>query len=131
MVPQVNATARDISFDFKDSCNCCSCDDEFPVYVNTQGVVEKFNPQKAQDEREALRRSISHLRAIIESREDLHPKASIHMERSLSGTIGEIKEDSPRHMSYAELKKIKRLLDSPVFHGQIVENVMTGRHSPP
>lgn len=129
MVPQVNATARDIKFDIQNSCNCCDCDEDEKVYVNSKGHVEKFDPKKAQDEREALKRSISHLRAIIEARESLYPRNSLKIERTLSESVGEITEDSPRHMSKAELQKIKKLLQSPIFNGQEIEEVLTKREN--
>ena len=61
--------ARDVTFEFNDSCNCC-CFGSKPdlkkmAYVDSKGVVQPFDPRKAADEREAMQRSISHLQQVI------------------------------------------------------------------
>lgn len=68
-VPSVNAKARDITIEFTDSCNwCCWCcrSDDTPIYINSQGKAEVFDPKKASDERQSLQRSLSNLQKKVD-----------------------------------------------------------------
>ena len=66
---QISPQARDITFSFADSFNCCrSCrtpDDR--MYVNSQGQLERYKVHKANGSPEqAFERAISHLNLTME-----------------------------------------------------------------
>lgn len=68
----IRPTAHDITFDFKDSCNCCGTrrNPTDQVYVTRRGVVERFRIDKAANIDEAIRHAVenvqNHLDAICE-----------------------------------------------------------------
>lgn len=67
----VEPKARDLTFEFNDSCNCCcwnfrrSPRSSTPVYVNSLGEVSKFDSKKAVDIKTAINRSLSNLQVQL------------------------------------------------------------------
>lgn len=83
MVPSLQASsqARDITIELNNSCNCC-CFDRFrnrknpqtKMYVNSLGVAEKYDPEKAVDPQAALKRAIENLNRVIDYNASLSQK---------------------------------------------------------
>lgn len=68
---RVDTTARDLTLNLHDSCNCC-CWGRKPspktrVYVKHTGEVVAFDAKKTKDTREAMLRCISNLSHIIDN----------------------------------------------------------------
>ena len=63
----VQPQARDIIFDFKDSCNCCGRrpDPTRQVYVSRRGTVETFKRSKAPDVDQAVRNALENVQSTI------------------------------------------------------------------
>lgn len=73
------AQARDVSFEFNNSCNCfgwCKSgpSDNTQVYINSDGVAVKFDAKKATDEIEANRKTIERLLNRIDEMAEQHNK---------------------------------------------------------
>jgi sugar diacid utilization regulator len=68
----VNTTARDLTLNLHDSCNCCcwgkpKLSPKTRVYIKHTGEVVVFDNKLAKDSREAMLRCISNLNHIIEN----------------------------------------------------------------
>lgn len=109
----VSPKARDINITFEDSCNgCCWCwriPNETPVYITSQGKAVRFDPQKAYDEREAMKRCMSNLQHKI----DAILKANALDQEKSQEIMGRIKnlapEDSPK-LTLGTLDTINEML---------------------
>lgn len=102
----VNPQARDIVFDFRDSCNCCtSCKPGSPqaYYVNSQGQLEPYKLRKAMhDTSQAFTRALSHLNATLERRVisfDGDPSVFQRKAESILASIHAIQSISPSHIA--------------------------------
>ena len=89
----VSTQFRDIKIDVGDSCNCCCWGSppppSTPVYVNSQGVAVKFDAKKADDERQAMARSIANLQAHIARLASHHPDDTMAVMTEIDEHVGE------------------------------------------
>jgi hypothetical protein len=110
----VSGHARDLNIQLNDSCNCCCfqwrrrVNPEMQVYVNSYGEVVRFDPRKAADETEALRRCVSNLQAIIGEMADARSKDRVEILAEIDRRIVELKADSPTPIT---LEMVQGMLD--------------------
>jgi|AntRauTorckE5430_2_1112549.scaffolds.fasta_scaffold119443_1 predicted P-loop ATPase/GTPase len=98
MALNVAPRARDVTIQFKDSCNwCCWCcrsvTDETQVYINTKGHAVVFDPKKAEDERTALRRTISNLNRKIEQVASQSHRHTEEVRKELQEKLGKVLDE--------------------------------------
>lgn len=82
----VDTTARDLTLNLHDSCNCCCWGGRrfspmTQVYVRENGEVLVFDSRKAKDKREAMARCVSNLEHIIENMKvdtDMYKKEALN-----------------------------------------------------
>ena len=89
----INSQIHDIEIDVSDSCNCCCWGSppppSTPVYINSAGRAVKFDAKKADDERQAMARSIANLQAHITKLAELHPEDSLVIMSEIDEHVGE------------------------------------------
>ena len=96
----LNAQARDLRIDLRDSCNCCCFGKPInpgtPVYINDDGIVVKFDIKKAVDERRAMKKSLSNLERHIERISIQMQKDKEEMKQEIERRVGlELNSDPP------------------------------------
>lgn len=101
----VSPQARDITFDFRDSCNCCtSCKPRKPqaYYVNSQGQLEPYSTRKARyNTTQAFNRAISNLNVTLERRVisfDGDPSVFQRKADAILASIYSLQTISPSHI---------------------------------
>lgn len=116
--------ARDITFEFNNSCNCCRplkkrpLSDDTPMYVHASGEAELFSVRKTKDELESIRRSISVLREIICENSILAEKDIEEVSSKIENEIGTcLHDEPPPHVTLGTINKIKTVIDS-LFYGE-------------
>lgn len=123
MVVKVSPAGRDLVFDFKDSCNCkCSCfgkKKEEPhenalMYVRPNGVVERFDPGKADDEKKRLEESVANLRAIIHNLSEEQQKDHSKALEAVETHIDEKLHEQP-YVTWGLLQRVSGAVSSIFF----------------
>lgn len=110
----VSPKARDISIELNNSCNWCCCfgwcrpvTDETRVYVNSRGEAEVFDPKKAADEREALRRCLSNLQKKIDEIAAASTKETEEVKAEFRRRFAEIEQkEDPAPLTLGALDRI-------------------------
>lgn len=96
--------ARDVTFEFHDSCNCCCWEDkpnlQGRAYVDSKGLVQPFDPKKASDERESLKRSISHLQQIIANMAEEQAKDKEEVLKIIAERVTPLTPSDPKPMTF-------------------------------
>ena len=120
MIPPITLTANTRARDvvLNDSCNCCCFASKRPncmrnVYISESGIVYPFDPKKADDEREALKRTISNLQRVIA---DLSMKNAMDNEkvmRHISQHIVHLDPVVPPLITYDMVSRIIGYVNSP------------------
>lgn len=94
------ARARDIPIEVESSCNCCWFKSS-PVrpstflYINERGEAVIFDPKKADDERQALRRCYSNLQKQVQEIAVENSYNSIKMQKEVEERVGIDFEEEP------------------------------------
>lgn len=114
-----DSRARDITFTFEDSCNCCCFkwrvrgrpSENTPVFVQDYGVVERYNPRKTQNEIVAIKRSISNLQKRLEYVSQVHQRHYPQIMDQIETDLGEnLSEDRQEPLTYGYIERINELL---------------------
>lgn len=115
----VAAQARDLRININDSCNCCcfqwkkAASPNTPVYVNSRGVVQKFDPKIADDERAALKRSVSNLNKIIQEMAEARKKDKEEVMTEIHYRIAELREDAPQVITVDMVRQMIDIVNQP------------------
>ena len=115
----VSAKARDLTFQFEDSCNCCCGSSKATprpnahVYVNSRGFVVEFDPRKAEDERESLKRCVANLQQIIGEMAEAHSKDKQEMLREIERNVVQLHPQSPAPITAGMVTRIISLIKTP------------------
>lgn len=94
----ISVHPRDVTIEFENSCNwCCWCcrrvTDDTQVYVNSRGQAVIFDPRKAEDERESIRRTISHLNKKIEEVASRSRRETEAVRKELHEKLGKVLDE--------------------------------------
>lgn len=110
--------ARDLNIDVYDNCNCCcikwkrrKLQPNTLIYINERGEVVKFDPRKADDEREALRTSISNLLSILAIMADERQKDRESILEEIEGRITPLRKDDPQPLTLDMVRQIRMIFD--------------------
>lgn len=116
MIPitPINAEAQDIIFEFEDSCNCCCFggmnnrpNSKTQVYINSEGIAERFDPKKGHDEMRTLMRSMRHLNQTIKNNAFMANRNMIQFHFQVGLAVGSsLDEDDPVPLTIELIKKI-------------------------
>lgn len=108
----VSAEARDITFDFQDSCNClCFKKPPSPdtrVYVNSQGIVSEFDLRRVSDEQTAIRKSIENLERIVKIMVENKEEEKNQILQTVSEKISNIKNRNNSSLTIEDVREIVR-----------------------
>ena len=112
----VEGKIRDIQVDVSDSCNCCcfgwrvkknTVPLQTHMYINSNGVAVVFDPKKAEDEMEALKRTVSHLKLIIEHNASATDKEVEDAHQAIQEHVGtRLDEEEPVRLTYHLIERI-------------------------
>ena len=112
--------ARDISFNFADSCNCCcmgggkkEADDRTVVFVRRDGTLEQFNPKKAGDTLEAAQLTLQRLKDRVEGATADSPRPSQDIVRLVERETGVSlrHRTTPSLVTLGTVKKIESVVN--------------------
>lgn len=100
---------RDVSV--VDSCNCCCFGTRgasMPrnVYVHSSGEISVFDPAKAENEREALKRSVSNLQKIINQILEQRQRDKEEVFEYIDRQIVSLNTEEPTHITFTEVSDI-------------------------
>lgn len=110
--------SADLRFRFENSCNCCywwtQPRGNDPVYINSQGVVEKWDPDKAENLGLAVKRAIANLTANVaqwaqDSGVSLYPV----LEKARAVTRLDLDRGVP--LSKKELESVERVVSETIL----------------
>ena len=120
MIPPLSLTidtrARDVVLN--DSCNCCCWrrpNSMRNVYISSSGRVSVFDPKKADDEREALRRTVSNLQKIIAEISIKNARDHESVVRHINEHIVELRTEEPPLITFDIVRDILGCLHKPIY----------------
>lgn len=112
----VTGQARDLNIQLNDSCNCCCfqwrrrTNPDTQVYVSATGDVVRFDPRKAADETEALRRCVSNLQHIIGDMAEARDKDRKDILAEIDRRIVQLKADDPQPITIEMVQQMLSLV---------------------
>jgi len=108
---QASASARDLTFNFDNSCNCCwrrQPAPSTPVYVDKHGEVRRFNFSVKAADQQAIIRSVDHIKSVV-NHQALEKKA----DGEQVWKIVEAQVDGfEKPLTLAKIRKIQRTLSN-------------------
>ncbi len=129
MIPipvKLEAHARDITFEFEDSCNCCCFswgykrpNPQTQVYVNSEGVAERFDPIKTNSlgKMVALTRSVTHLNLVIEHNAQVAHRDVSEVHAEIVEAVGaSLDEDSPGPLTMDLIERVNLAMNEMFNH---------------
>ena len=131
MIPPVHAQMRDFHFEIHDSCNCWDCckDDDPRVYVNSHGVVEKFDPRKASNQQNSMQRSISNLRVVIEQVAEARQENKKEVTDRVEEAVCKLDAAHPHQLSLDVIRKIQSLVNVKRQKANVQEEQASTTHA--
>ena len=109
--------ARDLYIDVYDNCNCCCfqwrrrVNPNTLVYVNERGEVVKFDPRRADSEREALRTSISNLLSILAIMAEERQKDREVILQEIERSVTPLQGENPPMLTLSMVRQIQGIFD--------------------
>lgn len=116
----VNVAPKDIVIEVNDSCNWCCCfgggriiTEDTPVYITSTGKARIFDPQKAADERETLKRCLSNLQKKLDEISSQSNKNAEEVKTMLREKVGKLPtEAEPAHVTVGIVERINEVIQS-------------------
>lgn len=115
---QISPSARDITFNFYDSCNCCCCISKPPldmiksqIYVNKFGEVVPFDVARSKDVNLDMQKTAFRLECLIKSMSEDRKKDHEELIKKVDGSICPLRSPTPVFVTLGMVQRMVELVD--------------------